>query len=276
MKTKLQQDNDARLAQLHGIDHLYAEELVSYLRSHTGRDYVALENSIGDILDDLADATAHGHSAKEYFGQDAQGAANTILQTIPRAGIGQLLTLWLPIMVYLLAIYVFPPFLQRAPRVGLGTLAVIAVITLLLVVAIPRMTALDEKKQNRAALFFILSPVIVGLLAGFAQHWADTQLTVPLTWPATDIVLLAVALLTGATAVWLRPLWVLPLPPAGLGVCAALYSWGLNAGPWQRTLAQLGLYWTVMALLGLGILFWFIWVMMHRDQYRIDLSESGR
>jgi hypothetical protein len=41
------------------------------------------------VIDNAADAQAHGRSARQYFGEDAQAAAKAIAETIPAASLSE-------------------------------------------------------------------------------------------------------------------------------------------------------------------------------------------
>lgn len=91
----LMKANNQRLKALRGLDRLYAETLVTYMRGFWGKDSAAMEDALADLLDDMQAAAADGISAKAHFGVDPQTAADEILAQLPTASIWQwLVRLW--------------------------------------------------------------------------------------------------------------------------------------------------------------------------------------
>ncbi|WP_262314593.1 hypothetical protein [Lacticaseibacillus parakribbianus] len=87
--------NDQRLQQLHGLNRMYAETLLNYLRSRWTKDSAAIEDTAADLLADMQEAEAAGISAKDHFSADPQAAADAILAELPAAPPVQwLLRLW--------------------------------------------------------------------------------------------------------------------------------------------------------------------------------------
>ena len=87
--------NDQQLKELHGFNRNYAETLVGYLRAHWGKDALAREDTIADLLVDMVTAQADGIASKDHFGKAPQAAADEILAELPPAPKAQwLIQLW--------------------------------------------------------------------------------------------------------------------------------------------------------------------------------------
>ncbi|MFD1393252.1 hypothetical protein ACFQ3L_06665 [Lacticaseibacillus jixianensis] len=91
-------ENDERLKQLHGLNKMYAETLIGYLRAYRGKDALAREDTIEDLLTDMVAAQADGITSKDHFGKDPQAAADEILSELPRAPKAQWLLLYWPLV----------------------------------------------------------------------------------------------------------------------------------------------------------------------------------
>jgi uncharacterized membrane-anchored protein len=77
--------NDARVAELKGLNRVYAQTLINYIRTHLNKDSQAIEEAIKDIVIDLVTAQQEGIAAKHYFGTDPQTAADEIVRQLPAA-----------------------------------------------------------------------------------------------------------------------------------------------------------------------------------------------
>lgn len=108
--------NDERLATLHGLDHVYMETLVGYLRSDFTRQPEAVEDVIADVLDGVTTAPTAGESAAGHFGDDPQAAADAILAELPRRTPAQYFALVWP-WVNLVAAFLFLQGLFRQPMI---------------------------------------------------------------------------------------------------------------------------------------------------------------
>ncbi len=87
--------NDARVVALHGLNRVYAQTLITYIRAHLHKDNTAIEDVIKDIVIDLVTAQKEGIAAKDYFGTDPQTAADEIVRELPAATATQwLMRLW--------------------------------------------------------------------------------------------------------------------------------------------------------------------------------------
>lgn len=88
-------ENNNRLEELHGLNKLYAETLIGYLRAYRNKDALAREDTIADLLTDMLAAQDDGIASQDHFGKDPQAAADEILSELPRAPKSQrLLDYW--------------------------------------------------------------------------------------------------------------------------------------------------------------------------------------
>lgn len=104
--------NNQLLHNLHGLNYVYAETLVEYLRTYWSKDVQAVEEAITDVLSDMVEAQSDGLSAKEYFGSDPQTAADAIIRQLPPASLRQwLLQFWPALNILGVSVIVLTLFL---------------------------------------------------------------------------------------------------------------------------------------------------------------------
>lgn len=109
--------NNQLLHNLHGLNYVYAETLVEYLRTYWSKDVQAVEEAITDVLSDMLEAQSDGLSAKEYFGSDPQTAADAIIRQLPPASLRQwLLQFWPALNILGVSVIVLTLFLGPGPQ----------------------------------------------------------------------------------------------------------------------------------------------------------------
>lgn len=109
--------NNQLLHKLHGLNYVYAETLVEYLRTYWSKDVQAVEEAITDVLSDMIEAQSDGLSAKEYFGSDPQTAADAIIRQLPSASLRQwLLQFWPALNILGVSVIVVTLFLGTGPQ----------------------------------------------------------------------------------------------------------------------------------------------------------------
>ncbi|WP_125704860.1 DUF1129 domain-containing protein [Lacticaseibacillus daqingensis] len=227
--------NDARVTALHGLDRMYAETLITYIRSHWHKDSEAIEDAIKDILIDLVTAQAEGIAAKAYFGTDPQTAADEIVRELPPATPAQwLMRLWPGLNgMGLLAMG------GIVLTIGLGegfnlmeALSWIGLFLLFMLVA-PLFRGLDFNHLQRKTLWRLLLSLVVVIAAYVGLFWLpEVSITTPvacwLVGGVTGVLLLANAALAVAFRRLALP-WVLAwLIGGGL----ALIALGLGLTLW--------------------------------------------
>lgn len=101
----IHQANDRKLATIHGLDHVYMETLIQYLRTALNKDPDAVEDVIADLLDGVITAITAGQSAKQHFSADPQQAADAILHELPNRHLRQYATALQPWVALLGALF---------------------------------------------------------------------------------------------------------------------------------------------------------------------------
>jgi hypothetical protein len=268
MKTQIEKENDARMTQLKGINHLYIEELVGYLRNQPQKDYLALEETIADVIDNAADAQAHGRSARQYFGEDAQAAAKAIAETIPAASLSEKLVFFIPLFSMLMSYTIYPTLLQPTIHFAWGNLVYgWAFITL---VFLPPVVSFGQKRIFLFFLIFLSLPLFIGGYA-LVTHHSPAQLARQMsTWPVAATVLVLIPLIF-LLMVWLMPpLRIVPLSWCALSGAASIFGFLLHYFP---IFSQPILYWSFSSVFIIAVLVLFIWQLNRTPLYRQQISQ---
>ncbi|WP_225047271.1 hypothetical protein [Lacticaseibacillus kribbianus] len=219
--------NNRRVQELRGLNRMYAETLVNYLRGRWTKDQAAVEETLADLLADMIEAQAAGISAKAHFGADPQPAADAILRELPPApGAQWLVRLW-PFGNALGILLLAATLLDRGldgvfdPRQAVQLL----VMPVVFLVVAALMRGLGFNRLRRSA--------VIGLVAGCVLYLAAIAalILVPLpalTWNAVRLAAVGLAAVAVVANGWLartRPALALPWLIAWL--IAGPLSWWL-------------------------------------------------
>ncbi|MFT8337357.1 hypothetical protein [Schleiferilactobacillus harbinensis] len=268
MKTQIEKENDARMTQLKGMNHLYIEELVGYLRNQPQKDYLALEETIADVIDNAADAQAHGRSARQYFGEDAQAAAKAISETIPAASLSEKLVFFIPLFSMLMSYTIYPAILQPTIQFDWGSL--VGSWMFICMAFLPWIVSFD---QHRIILFLLLFLSLPLASVGYAlvTHQPPSHLAILLsTWPVAAALLVLMPLLFLLMAWLMRPLRIVPLSWCVLSSAASIFGFLLHYCPVFR---EPILYWGINSILIIAVLALFIWQLNRTALYRQQISQ---
>ncbi|WP_461213533.1 hypothetical protein [Lacticaseibacillus sp. GG6-2] len=239
MKTR----NDEKLAAIKGIDRVYLQTLVGYLRSDFTKDPEAIEDVIADILDGVTIAIDSGQSAKRHFGNDPQTAADAILKELPHQRFTQYLGLAWP-WVNLFAAFFFLQGLFRQPmRWRIDDFDGLLIVPAMLVGTwffrgfdFNRLSRRTKQRMGMGCLSFVL---IVGL-GGVIISRGDNHI-ISMVWLLAGLVVLAcgslISLRHDRTAAWWLLAWGVMIATVLLGGQPLGH-----AASWALVLLNLGLF----------------------------------
>lgn len=270
MKTKIEKDNDARMARLKGLNHLYVEELTNYLRSQRNKNFLAIEETVADIIDDVADAQSHGLSARDFYGKDAQGAADAILATIPNASLSEKMVFIIPICSMLAGYLIYPTLLRPQIRFG-SDLFIGLFVALAIFIFMPRMDSLNPKKAAWAVGLMFIIPVACMLVYVIIGSQLPVHPTAWLsTWPVAATLLVAMPVAFLLMTLSMHHLRAIGLSWLTLACIASLVGFLIHYSP---TFSQPHVYISVNILLAIAGIALFIWQIVHLSSYREQFSQ---
>ncbi|WP_179394225.1 hypothetical protein [Lacticaseibacillus absianus] len=245
----LVKSNDRRVEALHGLDRMYAQTLVTYIRAHWHKDREAIEDAIQDILIDLVTAQAEGIAAKAYFGTDPQTAADEIVRELPAAAPAQwLMRLWPGVNgMGLLSLGGVVLTLGLGEAFDLMDAASWFIFLVLFMLVAPLFRGLDFNRLKRRTVWRFALGLVVVIAVYVGVFWLpDIPITAPVAQRIAGGLVGVFVVANGGLAVKFRRLavpWVLAW---AVGGALAMLALGLGLTLW----ASFGV---ALALFGCGL-----------------------
>ncbi|MFD1432599.1 hypothetical protein [Lacticaseibacillus yichunensis] len=241
MSRELTKPMQAKLAGIHGVDHVYAETLVRYLLSFSSKDPREVATTIEAILDDMIDAQQAGQRLPDNFGEDPQAAADEIIAELPNRSRAQWLDYLWPLINLSLVGATLDAFWRRPPAWHLADLTTFALFLLIWVVgAVVRGGGFNQLKRKTTLRLGVWLLLYFGGFVGLAavvtrlDHQVIGASVLLIFWGAMTVVSLVAYLWRRSLRFYWPVLWGLMTITAAVGPSLPTGSWlallAVNAG----------------------------------------------
>lgn len=163
--TELIKQNNEYREKLSEPSKKYYEEILVYMRTASGKNELAIEESLMEILQDILEAQKSGQTAEEYFGKNPKKLCDDLIEELPPEQavkqVGFAISILILLFQYMNYAEMFDPIIHLTFFKTIVPI-VLSIVVVISIFAAIRQEAFSKKKAKM--LFFLATIAYIGVM----------------------------------------------------------------------------------------------------------------